>query len=227
MRKSLALLGCFPSDTNAQPPACAALARGRYDRINVAMVEGTASNAAAPSGFNTVLVQVGRNRDRLAFKALYDHFAPRLRAYMARLGADGGQADELAQDVMLSVWRRAETFDPLQASASTWIYAIARNRRIDALRAEMRPQLDPNDPALVPASAPPADMAAQTDDDARRLHGAIAALPPEQADLLHMAYFEGKAHSAIATERGLPLGTVKSRLRLALGHLRTLLKDQT
>jgi RNA polymerase sigma-70 factor (ECF subfamily) len=172
-----------------------------------------------------LLVAIGRERDRGAFARLFGHFAPRVRAYLLRLGADRATADELLQEVMLMVWRRADTFDPAQASAGTWIFAIARTKRIDGIRRERRPQIDPDDPALVPEPETPADRIVEADQYGRRLRVAIATLPSEQAELLRMAFYEDKAHSEIAEASGLPLGTVKSRIRLALGRLRRELKD--
>lgn len=200
------------------------LVRGRAFAFNAAMQEPPLPAAAAMSP-DELLLAVGRVRDRAAFAALFGHFAPRLKAYLRRLGSDGPAAEELVQEVMLLVWRRAETFDPTQASAGTWVFTIARNRRIDALRREQRPEIDPDDPALVPDPVEPADRALETAQDSGRLRAAIKELPPEQAELLRMAYFEDKPHSVIAAERGLPLGTVKSRLRLALDRLRKALRE--
>lgn len=179
---------------------------------------------AAPS-HEDLLLAVGRDRDRDAFARLFDHFAPRLKSYLRRQGADAGAAEELAQEVMLLVWRRAETYDPGQASASTWVFTIARNKRIDALRREQRPEIDPDDPALVPDPVDGADRLLETARANSRLRAALQTLPPEQADLLRLAYFEDMPHSAISAERGIPLGTVKSRLRLAMDRLRKALRE--
>jgi len=178
----------------------------------------------APS-LEDLLVAVGRERDRLAFGALFGHFAPRLKTYLRRLGCESGAAEELVQEVMLLVWRRAETYDPAQASASTWVFTIARNKRVDSLRREQRPEFDPNDPALVPDADEPADRRMETRQSNDRLRAALKDLPPEQAELLRMAYFEDKPHSVISAENGIPLGTVKSRLRLAVDRLRKALRD--
>jgi RNA polymerase sigma-70 factor (ECF subfamily) len=175
---------------------------------------------------NDLLLAVARERDRAAFAELFRHFAPRLKAYLTRLGAEGALADELVQEVMLTVWRRADGFDPSQASAATWIFTIARNRRIDGLRRESRPEFDPHDPALVPDVPEAADRLIETTQDTARLQAAISVLPGEQAELLRLAYYEDQPHSAIAERTGLPLGTVKSRLRLALGRLRKALVEE-
>lgn len=163
---------------------------------------------------------VAQRGDKAAFARLFGYFAPRLKAYLMRLGAANAAAEELVQEVMLTLWRKSASFDRRQSSVSTWIYTIARNRRIDLIRRENRPELDPDDPALAPSQPAAADV---TVDEERRdaiLRQAILGLPDEQADLLRLAFYEGKSHAEIAAERNLPLGTVKSRLRLAFNRLR-------
>ncbi len=169
------------------------------------------------------LEAVARHRDREAFALLFEHFGPRIKGYLIRLGSDAGQAEELTQDVMLTVWRKAALFDRRQASVSTWLFTIARNRRIDLLRRERRPELDAQDPLLVPEPEAAPDDAVEVLQREERLHHAITDLPPEQVELLHLAFFKGKSHREIADETGVPLGTVKSRLRLAFGRLKTVL----
>lgn len=164
-------------------------------------------------------------RDKRAFAALFTHFAPRIKGYMIRLGAEPALAEELTQDAMLAVWRKAHTFDRRQASVSTWLFTIARNRRIDILRRDGRAEYDPNDPLLRPDPAKPPDEAADQTQREERLRDAVADLPPEQKELLQLAFFKGRSHRDIADETGIPLGTVKSRLRLALAHLRKVLDD--
>jgi RNA polymerase sigma-70 factor (ECF subfamily) len=168
---------------------------------------------------------VAERQDRAAFAALFRHFAPRLKTYLMRLGAEAGQAEELAQEAMIMVWRRAETFDPAQASVATWVFRIARNKRIDALRRERRPELDPHDPCLRPDPEMGAERLLERGQDDERVRAALDSLPDEQAEVVRMAYFEDKAHGAIAEETELPLGTVKSRLRLAMGRLRQALRE--
>ena len=180
--------------------------------------------AETPVSLNSLLTAVAKQRDRAAFAQLFDHFAPRLKSYMQKLGSSAPQAEELVQETMLLVWRRAETFDATKANASTWIYTIARNKRIDVLRRERRPEPDPTDPAFV-SGEEGIETPAENADTERELSAAIATLPPEQAELLRLAYYEDKAHSEIAAEKKLPLGTVKSRLRLALEKLRRILRE--
>lgn len=167
-----------------------------------------------------LLARVALTHDRAAFASLFGHFAPRLKTWLMRMGTGAPEAEELAQEVMLAVWRRAGNFDPARASAGTWIFAIARNRCVDALRRGSRPEIDPEDPALVPAEPETAEGVVAAAQDRLRLAAAIGRLPDGQAALLRMAYFQEKAHGEIAEDTGLPLGTVKSRLRLALVRLR-------
>lgn len=191
--------------------------------------EGMSSTAEPPSmsgaSLNALIEAVATERDKAAFASLFAHFAPRIKSYLMRLGCDGGSAEELAQEAMVTLWRRAETFDARQANASTWVFAIARNKRIDALRRQKRPELDPEDPALAPDAPAAADAMVESVQDVARVRAAMGALPEEQRVLLQMAYYEDKPHSVIAEEQGLPLGTVKSRIRLAVTRLRKVLKE--
>jgi RNA polymerase sigma factor (sigma-70 family) len=172
-----------------------------------------------------LLAAVARGQDREAFARLFAHFAPRVKAYMRRLGAPDQKAEDLVQEVMLTVWRRAGLYDAAQASVGTWIFTIARNKRIDELRRERHPEFDPDDPALIADPEAAADDAVVWEDQARRLRAAVVALPEEQAVVLRMNFFEDKPHGVIAKELNLPLGTVKSRARLALVKLRQVLGD--
>jgi len=169
--------------------------------------------------------RIAGEADKAAFAQLFGIIAPKLKGYLMRLGADDGTAEELVQDVMLTIWRRARDFDPARASVTTWVYTIARNRRIDRLRREKRPDLDPHEPILANEPEQAADFAIELREQEARLRVALDTLPKEQADLLFMAFYEDKAHTGIAIERDLPLGTVKSRLRLALQRLRKALSD--
>ena len=172
-----------------------------------------------------LIVAIGQSRDRQAFSAVFAHFAPRIKAYLMRTGCEATAAEEVVQEAMVALWRRADRFDPSQANASTWVFTIARNKRIDMLRRERRPEIDPEDPALVRDPEVPADRTIESAQESDRVRSAMAALPAEQGDLLRMAYYEDKAHSVIAQEKGLPLGTVKSRIRLAMARLRKSLSE--
>ena len=158
--------------------------------------------------------------------ALYDQHYRSLVKLASMYVDDRDSAEEVVQEVMVTLWRRAETFDPSQASASTWVFTIARNKRIDMVRRERRPEIDPDDPALRPEAEPAADHAVESLQDSKRLREAMAFLPAEQQEILRLAYFEDLPHSAIAERCDMPLGTVKSRIRLALTRLRKSLKDR-
>jgi len=200
-------------------PSWVAAARLRMRRP-VARGAMIAAAASDPVKLNTLLLAVARDQDRAAFAALFAHFAPRIKAYLMKLGAGAALAEDLAQEAMLTIWRKAPLFDPAKASAATWIFTIARNLRIDAIRRERRPDFDPNDPALAPDDEPSADSVLIREDDEEKLHAALKILSPEQAQVVQMSFFADKPHSQIASELGLPLGTVKSRLRLAMVRIR-------
>ena len=160
--------------------------------------------------------EISQKRDRAAFASLYSHFAPRVKTYLCRLGLNAEQSEELSQEVMFTVWRRADSYNEGLAGVSTWIFRIARNRRLDLLRAERRPEDLSEDDMLLPQPMTPADEIIDAAEWETRIREAIAELPPEQAELLRLSFYEGMSHSDIAAERDLPLGTVKSRIRLAL-----------
>ncbi|MGR3545580.1 MAG: sigma-70 family RNA polymerase sigma factor [Roseovarius sp.] len=160
--------------------------------------------------------------DEAAFARLFAHFAPRVKAFLMRSGADATLAEECTQEVMATLWQKSHLFDPTRASAATWIFTIARNRKIDALRKQKRPE-----PEELPWGQDPepdqADvLALQQESD--QLGRAIAALPAKQRELIEKAYFGDLSHSEIAADTGLPLGTIKSRIRLALDRLRHAMK---
>ncbi len=178
-----------------------------------------------PDEHRALMRKLAQDGDKRAFAALFAHFGPRVKAYLMRSGSPADSAEELAQEAMATVWRRAESFDPSQASVATWIFTIARNKRIDAYRRTNRPELDPEDPALVPQAEIAPDRFVEEGEVSEAIRAAVTTLPPEQADMLRMAFFQDKAHSEIAEETGLPLGTVKSRLRLAIARMRKQLKE--
>jgi RNA polymerase sigma-70 factor (ECF subfamily) len=167
------------------------------------------------------LVQaVGTRRDRAAFAELYRHFAPRLKGFGLRRGVDNAAAEELAQETMLTVWRKADTFDPAKATVSTWIFTIVRNKRIDLFRREGYPEIELDEVEETSAKGDSPEQAMSSAQSQEAVRSAIKKLPAEQLKIIQMAFFEDKSHSVIANELKLPLGTVKSRIRLALSRLR-------
>lgn len=170
---------------------------------------------------------VASERSVDAFEVLFRHYGPRVRIYMLRQVRDAQAAEELMQETMMTVWNKAALFDPGRGNVSAWIFRIARNLRIDAHRKDKRPEFDMNDPAFVKDDAPGADAHMEEVQDAERLHRALAQLPQEQMDLLKRSFFDETSHSAIAEQLGLPIGTVKSRIRLAFAKLRTALESRS
>lgn len=164
-------------------------------------------------------------RDRAAFASFFAYYAPRVKSYLRRQRADERMAEDLVQDVMLTVWRKAKLFDPAKASVGTWVFTIARNRFIDAMRRQNRPDLDPDDPSLAPEAPAPADAGLASIEIGLRVRDAMTRLPADQAEVVTLSFLEGLPHSEIADRLAIPLGTVKSRLRLAFARLRAALED--
>ncbi len=166
------------------------------------------------------LKAVAQGQDRAAFANLFAYYAPRIKSFLMKGGAAPDQADELAQETMLAVWQKAPAFDPAKANVSTWIFTIVRNKRIDALRKQIRPETDIADIETMAdeAPSPVEDIDHQTETDV--MAAALKTLPEEQSSLLYKSFFEDKTHADIAKETNIPLGTVKSRIRLALERLR-------
>jgi RNA polymerase sigma factor (sigma-70 family) len=161
--------------------------------------------------------------DRARFEQVFAEFAPRVRSYFLRHGLDRALADEVVQEVMLTVWHQSDRFDPEKGSLSTWVFTIARNRLIDSVRRRKRPEPDPTDPCWVgdpEARAPSPESAAAQVFRARALREALTRLPEEQRRVLEGLYFDGKSMSELSEATGIPLGTIKTRARLALRALR-------
>lgn len=171
-----------------------------------------------------LLLAVACEKDKGAFAELFRSFAPRLAAYCQRLGAPPAQAQEIAQEAMLAVWRRADSFDPAAGTASAWIFAIGRNRFIDRFRGELRPEPDISDPAMEIAAPRTPEEEALEADQVRNMAAALKLLPSEQSEVLRLAYYEHRSQTDIAEMLGVPLGTVKSRTRLALKRMRELME---
>ncbi len=175
-----------------------------------------------PAGWITAIAQ---RQDRAAFAALFEFYAPRIKTMLTRLGAAADTAEDLAQETLLTVWRKAAYFDPARASASAWIYTIARNLRIDRLRGDKRAKLYAPYEMVEPEAPQRPDNALNATERDARLRSALKELSQEQVRVLQLSFFEGRAHGDIAALLDLPLGTVKSRVRLAMARLRQLLGD--
>lgn len=180
------------------------------------------TNSGEVVTFDDLLVRIGKDKDRDAFIRLFEHFAPRVKSFLLKSLRDNQLADDLAQETMLTVWHRAKSYDPSQAGASTWIFTIARNKKIDHYRKVSRggmvlPDLDIEQET--PEDLSPDALAIRQQRE-EHIASVLKELPEEQAHIVRKAYFEDKSHGEIAEEEGLPLGTVKSRMRLALERLR-------
>ena len=180
---------------------------------------------ALQEDFAALMAAISRDRDRTAFAQLFAHFAPRVKTLMLRMGAPRDRAEELAQETLLTVWHKAHLFDPQGASASGWIFRIARNLRIDGLRRDQRlnaMNLDAFDTHLESRQPDGIVSAIQLEG---RVRSAVAMLSREQTEVITLSFFEDRPHAEIAERLELPLGTVKSRIRLAMKRLRDLLDD--
>jgi RNA polymerase sigma-70 factor, ECF subfamily len=185
--------------------------------------ESSLAENHAGSEMTRALLAVRDRRDREAFGRLFDHYGPRLKAMLVRGGQRDGTAEDIVQDVMLAVWQKAAQFDPHRAEASAWIYRIARNRQIDLVRRRPRPAPDPLEEP--PGLEPDAAQIVVIEQEAGRLRDALSRLSPEQGRAIEQAYMQDMAHSQISQVTGVPLGTIKSRIRLGLERLRRELKD--
>ncbi|MCC6000496.1 MAG: sigma-70 family RNA polymerase sigma factor [Pararhodobacter sp.] len=164
------------------------------------------------------MLRVARDSDEQAFAALFGHFAPRVKAFLLKSGTQSALAEECMQDVMATVWQKAHMFDPARASVATWVFTIARNRRIDILRRSRRPE--PEELPWGPEPEPDQADALVLQQESKKLGQALKGLPDNQRELIEQAYFGDMSHGEIARVTGLPLGTIKSRIRLALEKLR-------
>lgn len=227
-------MGTFPRDSRRDGMSAASASRPGGPIASIApgarhltLVSPSAERPAAPADpdWSVELLRVAESQDRAAFGRLFQHFAPRLKSWLLRTGSTDEQAEELAQEAMVNVWRKAGLFNPAQAAVSTWIFTIARNLRVDAAR---RRQLDGAGEEsfefdLLAAEQPGSGEMLDAARLAQRVRDALQQLPPEQAQVLRLSFYDDEPHARIAAGLGIPLGTVKSRMRLAVQHLRRLL----
>ena len=174
---------------------------------------------------SNLLRRVGEQGDVVAFQELFENFAPRVKSYMMGKGADANTAEELAQETLLMIWRKASLYSDDKGSASTWIFTIARNLRIDRLRREFPWQALPDGHEEEASTDTPPDEEVSERERKQRVHLALAELPPDQNEIVRLSYIEGLSHSEISARLDLPLGTVKSRMRLAYQKIRECVED--
>lgn len=197
---------------------------GRAARVLPLRPAGQQQEPPSADELSGMVQAIALTQDRTAFATLFGHFAPRVKAFLVRSGLADGLAEEVTQETMLAMWRKASFFDPSRAGVSTWIFTIARNQRIDRLRRERLPSAElPIEAFEEPDRSGSGEEAVFTAEREGRVRAALGALSAEQAAIVRLSFFADKPHAEIARELGLPLGTVKSRIRLALKRLRGLL----
>lgn len=188
-------------------------------------MQNSAAKALTDPPPEQLIARIATDKDKAAFEMLFDAYAPRVKFFLMRNGTPAESAEELAQEALLTVWRKASYFSTTRGSASAWIFTIARNLRIDETRRAKRAQLYAmiGDFDQVEQAQP--DEIVSDIEHADRVRAAMQELPPEQLEVVKWSFVEGVAHSDIADRLGLPLGTVKSRLRLAMRRMKKSLGD--
>ena len=173
-----------------------------------------------------LLTRIAADRSERAFRRLFEEFGPQIRHYMMRQGADAATADELMQETLLAVWRKAGLYTPAKGTPATWMFSIARNLRIDRLRKETCWQeLSEEVVEATPSEEAAPDEAVSEGQRKARVQAVLACLPADQREVVTLAFIDGLSQSEIAARLTLPLGTVKSRLRLAYQKVRAALED--
>ncbi|MBR73292.1 MAG: RNA polymerase subunit sigma [Rhodospirillaceae bacterium] len=166
-----------------------------------------------------LISNIANSRDKDSFAKLFDFYGPKIKSFALKLGAEKSIADDILQETMVAIWRHAHLYNKSKGSLSTWVYTIARNKRYDILRRSNRPEPDPLDPSFQGRQATPDEEVEKLREE-NMLRNAINNLPVEQAKIVRMSFYEGKTHQNLSEELNLPLGTVKSRLRLAIKKIR-------
>lgn len=167
-----------------------------------------------------LIQRIARDRDQQAFQDLFRLYGPRIKAMMMRQGADAAAAEDIAQEALFTVWRKAHLFTAQKGSVSTWLFTIARNHRIDRIRRQAPYQDLPEELNEIAGDDDLPDEALNRSQQRERMRKVLETLPPEQHDVVHLSYIDGLSHSEIAGALGVPVGTVKSRMRLAYEKIR-------
>ena len=174
--------------------------------------------------FRSLITRVAQNRDRQAFAQLFDHFAPRLKSFMMRKNTSAELAEDLVQEAMIAVWTKAAMYEPSKGSVTTWVFTIARNLRIDRIRRDVHMPTTELGDYEEPSEAPEGEELLGRKQEDGLVARALQSIPEEQRQILVLSFVEEIPQSEIATRLSIPLGTVKSRMRLAYGHLRRILE---
>ena len=197
-------------------------------RSKAVSLETAKNNVEKTSGDWPELVNsIAENQDRAAFRLIFDYYGPRVKSFMLRSGCSEGLAEEIAQETLLTVWHKAALYHPERSAVSTWIFTIARNKKVDRLRKDSRPLPDVNDPSFHNSTDVSPESSAWHSESAHNIRKALSELPDDQREALKLAFLEENSHSKIAEILDVPLGTVKSRIRLGLERLRALLKEHS
>ncbi len=205
------ILSSAPDNTRPAPPVAAAIDPTRR-RGQITSFDPQAENWAR------CLQQITQAQDQAAFARLFQHFAPRVKAYLIRCGGSDTLAEEAMQEAMATVWHKAHMFNPAKAGASTWIFTIARNKQLDAIRKQNRPEPEDLPWGAENTGDPVAEIAVAQEQ--KLLRDAVDRLPAKQRDIIEKAFYGDLSHAEIASNLDLPLGTIKSRIRLGLERLR-------
>ncbi|WP_067864932.1 sigma-70 family RNA polymerase sigma factor [Neptuniibacter marinus] len=188
----------------------------------VAMPSMSNRLSGADPDWNEMLSRLAESKDKTLYIALFRHFAPRVKSYLIRLGLVDTVAEELMQETMLAVWRKSHLYNSSKAAASTWIFTLARNKSIDLMRKQKYPEYDLEEWQEEPDHQ---DSPCEQGVVSERMNSAINTLPENQAQVIYMSFFEGRSHADISDRLGVPLGSVKSRIRLASEKLKTMWRD--
>jgi len=217
----------FGPSSRARTQAKSGLEESHTNRVKVESADSTAQSplSASPANLALWLQAVAQRQDREAFARLHAHFSPRLAAWLGKSGLSATQAEEVVQETMISVWRKASLYNPAMSGASTWVFVIARNLRVDMQRRRSNREMAPLEDWDQIDDSPTGEEILLTAERESKLRQAFSRLTPEQANVLEQAYFAEKPQSSIARELGVPLGTVKSRVRLALARLKLYLEE--
>ncbi len=209
-------------------------ASNKLDQLNLKPLDGTVfSNVfrkllvltgPAKVDFDDLLNKVKRDRCEASFKELFEHFYPRVLSYFQKGGVSAQKSSELAQEAMISVWHKASFFDSSKGSCGGWIFTIARNLKFDYFRSHQRDIMSVAAEDLYNLADDPT-FQIDPKNVSTELREKIDLLPSEQREVIYAMYFEGYSHGEYAELKKIPLGTVKSRIRLALAQLKKGLED--
>ena len=203
--------------------ALAGIVRRDIENKMVAIRRLQSDPKAVATALAKSIVSIAATRDEASFEIVFRHFAPRLKSYFLRRGADSSLAEEITQDALVLVWRNAALYNPSKASASTWVFTIARNLSVDRFRRTRRPAFDPTDPAFVPDVEASPDQQLERAEADQRVREVMSALSANEKSVLMLSFYENHSHGEIARQLNLPVGTVKSRIRLAFAKIRAAL----